>query len=627
MTDAPVTPPALSPASTKRRLPSLVFTILFGLLFGLVASSSLAAWAGSLLGIWGSLVLGAFCGLLLPLFLSVRAALALRSKKPEGVLLRRFVVLSLVVLIQTTAFLAGFVNLGQGPATPMQEMAAAATPVFHAVPGLGPWLTATARAGGLEKEAPPLPPLPPTLPTPGEPQKTPTSGTPAGATPAVAAGGGLQPRTGGRPMGTIAVAAETTDGNVVVVVWQVLFGGQATPRVLDLSALVGAGVVTRVEASNDGFVAVVLGGASVVTATPTGLVTEEKTLSRGAKIAGLEVQSVRDIAIAPGGALLAVVETFDEKSREAVAALVARAPGGAAFLVRRTGEVVDAPETKGAPATVSRSFSIKRGDGSGAVVIEEEFLEGGDDVGTKLAGTHWTLNPRRLLVGQADNPRALVEVARTGADPTGLPSATLQAFGEAVFLPDGRSVFVANFIEDSTHGWLFSVRRGEGVFALSPELIGKPEAPLPLATPRLRQLAVSPDATLAFVNRDGAVVVGPLANLASAQPTLLRATAVRTADARGAGQVSAATTVRLCGGDWVVAGVRLLDESGTRHDGVVLAGPQDRAQGSVEVLLEEGGLLPSSSGSLAAPSAPPPARVKSIFFDEGHEELLWHQGS
>jgi hypothetical protein len=645
MTADPTASPSSSKPGGNRRLPLLVGTVVFGVFFGLLAGVAFAAWAGALLGSTGGLVVGLLLSWVLTLFLGVRAAIALKKKKPDHLLLRRVVVLFLVGLVQTTVFLAGFVNLGQGTATTGQELSAAALPLLSGVPGLGPWLKGNAAEGGLVVDDPGKKPTSPstTGPDAGTPSTTtggPDAGTPAATTNA----GGLQARAGGRAVSTIAVGAQTTEGDDVVVVWQVLFGGAANARVVDLAAFSALGPFTRVEASSDGFVAVVLGGAQLITAGPSGTATHDKALSRGARVGDVEVQGLRDVAAGPGGALLVVVDAFDARTNKTFAALVARPAGGAAFVVRKAGDVVDAPEKKGDAANVSHAFSIKRSDGSGAVVVEEEILEGGNDVGTRVSGAQWTLNPRRLLAGQVDNARALAEVVRTGVDPSGLEGTTLQAFGDAVLLPDGRVVFDGNAVEEGARGWLFSARAGGGAFAVAPELVGKPEAPFATKAPRVRHLALSGDGVFAFVNQGGAVVTGPLARPAEGKIGVLRADAVRATDGTRAGGVSSVTTVRLAGSDWLVAGVELLAENGARNEAVVLAGPADLGAGKAEVLLEQGGTLPTTlpttpvtattpaaATPATAPDAGTPAaattkRVKSIFFDEGHDELLWQPG-
>jgi hypothetical protein len=643
MTADPQAAPPSSSSAGQRRLPLLVGTILFGVLFGLLAGVAFAAWAGALLGAIGGLVVGLLLSWALPLFLGARAAVALKKKKPDSVLLRRLTALFLVALVQTTVFLAGFVNLGAGNATASAELSVAALPLLSGVPGLGPWLKDVATKGGMIVPDDTTPATTTTADAgPPAAGRADAGSADAGATAAATlptTPGGLQPRAGGRVVGTLAAGVQTTEGDDAVVVWQVLFGGQTVARVVDLQAFSALGPFTRVESSSDGFVAVVLGGAQLVTAMPSGPASHDKALSRGARIGELDVQGLRDVAIGPGGALLAVVDAFDPRANKAVAALVARpAGGGAAFVVRKAGDVVDPPAKKGEAANVSHAFSIKRGDGSGAVVVEEVVLEGGVDEGTKASGAQWTLNPRRLLSGQLDNPRALAEVVRTGAEPSGIDGTTLLAFGDAVLLPDGRVVFDGNAVEEGARGWLFSARVGGGAFAISPELVGKPEAPFSSVAPRVRNLSITGDGDFAFVNRDGAVVTGPLARPADAKTSVLRADALRDDGAR-AGGVATVATVRLAGGEWLVAGVELLAESGARDEAVVLAGPADRAAGKVLVLLEQGGLLPTTTTAPATPAAPattPDAgtpvpgaagkRVKSIFFDEGHEELLWLPG-
>ena len=100
------------------------------------------------------------------------------------------------------------------------------------------------------------------------------------------------------------------------------------------------------------------------------------------------------------------------------------------------------------------------------------------------------------------------------------------------------------------------------------------------------------------------------------------------------------------GGDWVVASVELLADGGARTKALVLASKADLAAGTAEVLLVQGGLLPAAAFAAApgvavddklpkndgttlppappaSPAPPAPARVKSIFFFDGHDEALW----
>jgi hypothetical protein len=631
-------PPAKKKAAGPRRLLSLALTIVFGVGFGALAAVAFAAWARGFLGDVFALVVGFLLAWVLPLVLSVRAVLALK-KKNRPLLLRRVVGAFLVVLVQLTVFLAGFVHLGQGTATTSGELAAAALPFFGPVPVVGGVLEKTAKDGGALDVKQPADPKAPKDPT----TKDPT--TPALAT-------GLSPRAGGRPIGAIAAAAQTLEGDVVVVVWSVAFGGALTSRTIDLGAFAAMGNPTRVEAADDGSVAVILGGAQLLTVKAGAVVAElDKTLSRGSNLSGLDVQQLKDVAIAPGGAVLLTVDAYDSKQGAVRQALLARPPGGFPFIVKKAGDVVDAGAAKGDLQNLSQGYSIKAGSSNGAVVVEEEFLEGEADIGMKMGGAQWVMNPRRLLVGQIDNPRALSELVRTGQDPSGVDNLSLQTFGDATLLPDGRVYFDANFVEEGARGWLFNARSGGGAFAVAPELIGKPEAPFGERGPRLRHFVVDADGTtFAFVNKDGAVVVGPLSRLQDAKPTL-KGEAVRPDGTRAGGVVTALVPRLAKGGEWLAASVELLADGGARNKAVVWASKQDLAAGKAEVLLEQGGPIPQNPPPAPPPEDPkktkkdpkqpeqpaptttttPPTpqkeqKVKTLFFYEGHDEPLWQAG-
>jgi len=424
--------------------------------------------------------------------------------------------------------------------------------------------------------------------------------------------------------------------------------------VTSLLTFADKGAPTRVESSSDGFVAVVLAGQHLVVMAPGKAATLDVALSRGAKIGDLDVQTLRDVAVGPGGAMLVALDAFDAKKGTVVQALVARPTDGAPFLVRRGGTAVDGDVNNGAKAdgevhNTTHGYSIKRNDGSGAVVVEEVMLEGDADVGMKLGGPQFVMNPRRLLVGRVDAPRALAELTRSGEDPSGVDGVTLQGFADAIALPDGRVVFDANFAEDGPRGWLFQARLGASVFAVAPELVGKPEAPFGDKAPRTPWLSVEPEGGFAFVNRDGAVVTGTLQRLAEAKVSLLRAEALGSAGIVGG--VARVNAPRLAtGGEWLLASVDVLDTSGQRQQALILASKADLLAGKVEVLTVEGALVPTATPStpstpVAVPSTPvvsppvPPAttpgstpasapdlpRIKSLFVLEGHDEPLWGQ--
>jgi hypothetical protein len=277
------------------------------------------------------------------------------------------------------------------------------------------------------------------------------------------------------------------------------------------------------------------------------------------------------------------------------------------------------------------------------------MLEGDADVGMKLGGAQFVMNPRRLLVGRVDAPRALAELTRSGEDPSGVDGVTLQGFADAIALPDGRVVFDANFAEDGPRGWLFQARLGASVFAVAPELVGKPEAPFGDKAPRTPQLSVEPEGGFAFVNRDGAVVTGTLQHLAEAKVSLLRAEALGVAGVVGG--VARVNAPRLAtGGEWLLASVDLLAADGQRQQALILASKADLLAGKVEVLAVEGALVPTATAvpaptttpatttttattatttTPATPATPavatPTQRIKSLFVLEGHDEPLWGQ--
>jgi hypothetical protein len=600
-------------AAGPKRLLLLAFTILFGVVFGLVAGIGFAAWAGGLIGAVAALGVGLALTWILPLVLAVRANLALKRKQ-RPILLRRLVTLFLVVIVQLTFFLVGVDNAGSDTVTTSAAMARASLPLLGSVPVLGGLLATHAKEGGAGAPAT-------TKPSPG-PDAGPDEAVPAPT-------GGLSPRTAGRGIGTVGAAATTIDGGLLALRVGVSFGGQTSVDVIDLGAFADKGTPTRVESSADGHVVVVLAGQHVVVAAPGKAPVLDAALGRGGRIGELDVQNVRDVAVGPGGALLAAIDAFDAKKGAVVQALVARPIGGAPFVVRRAGTVVEGERlVEGEAPDVTVGYAIKRHDGQGHVVVEEVFVEDDTDVGTKLDGAKYTMNPRRLLVGTVDMPRALAELVRTGDQPSGIENVSLQGFADAVALPDGRVVFDANFVEEGPRGWLFSARLGGGAFAVAPELVGKPEAPFAERAPRTARLTVEPEGGFAFVTRDGALMLGSLQRLAEAKPVLQRADAFD-----GSGRVGGVARVNaariLPGAEWVVANVELLDDAGQRREALVLASRADLAAGKVEVLAVEGGpppttLTTATTTTTTPPTTPPaPPRLKTLFALEGHDEPLW----
>ena len=535
-----------------------------------------------------------------------------------------------------TVFLAGAVNLGDSEVSSSGQLASAALPIFGKLPVLGGILEKHAKDAGASLDG-----TTPTTPTTTGPDGGPVAVGPDGGVAALGpdggvavaalgpdggvlagAAGGLSPRAGGRTIGALAAVGTTTEGNLVGFVWQVQFGGAHTTAVYDLAAFADKGAPTRAIASVDGHFATVLSGQHVVTVSPkTGKSELQAALSRGGSIGGLEVQQVGDIAIGPGGALLVVIDGFDAKQSAVVQALVAKPQTGAAFVVRRAGDLVDAAapvDTDGKPQDRLHGFIIKDGDGSGAVVVEEIIREDDADVGTIMTGTDWTMNPRRLMVGQVDAPRALTEIARSGESVSGIEGVSLEAFGDATALPDGRVVFDANFDEDGPRGWLFQARRAGATFAVAPTLVGKPEAPFSDRAPRATHLSVEPQGRLSFINKDGAVVVAKLETLGDTQVVLLRAEAVK-ADGNALGGVARVDAARLLpGGEWLLASATVLADGGNRLRVATLSSTADLQAGKTEILVAEGAAVHVSKDPAA-----PDATLKSLFVMDGHTELLW----
>ncbi len=626
-------PPSAPSAESPRRLLLLV-TILGGLVFGLVAAICFAAGVRDTLGDVGALAVGLVLTWLVPLFFASRAALALKRQR-RPVLLRRVMTIVLVLLIQGGAVAAGVARVSAQDLPLAPSLSAAALPLLGPVPVLG---------GVLQKSAAEATT---TTATTTAPPKTTDPTTTTSDGPATAKG--LSPRSGGRATGAVSALATTDDGGLVALRYAVAFGGATTLTVTDLGAFAELGSPTRVEDASDGGLAVVLAGQHVVLAPPQKAAQKEAALSKGARVSGLEIVGVRDIAIAPGGAVLVAVDAFDDKENKAVSALVAKPAGGAAFVVKRGGEILRKADAKeGNVADTTFAYSIKRQDGRGNVVVEEIILGGDSDVGTKLDGAQYVMNPRRLWVGSVDSPRALAVVVSTGDEPSGVEGVTLQGFSDAVLLPDGRVVFDANYTEDGPRGWLFQARLGGSPFAVAKELVGKPEAPFSNRAPRLMRMSVEPDGAFAFVNREGAMVLAALARPAEAKATLLHATAVGVGgDVGGVARVNAPRV--MVGGEFVAASVDVLRASGARAEALVLASMADLKAARCEILAIEGDPLPASKTTAppsspaapeakaagdvktvpaaTAPAATTPAstgrRIKSLFVLEGHDEPLW----
>lgn len=637
--------PSMAPARAPepRYLVLLILTI-----FGTTAGALLVGVAvGALLSFLPSIV-GFSLGLLLfglglPLFLALRAAAALK-RRGRGLLLRRLVVIALVaatqlamfgVILQYTSRTTGHLAMTAyevldvvGPVPVVSSLLYAHAERHEvkprkdkdkAAPADGGVLVTDGGVAASDGGAAPVAASDAGVTTSDAgvsravPPTTPTARLPAPAPPKP--GVGLSPRGAGKPVRTFCAGVQTTEGDALVIVGTVGAGGAFTSRTVELGAHERLGDLTVVECADDGTVAAVLGGAHLVTARPGKPVVEVvRQLAPGGKLGELEIQAVRDVVIGPGGSGLAIVDLVGGEAGVVTQALVALPKGQQPPLVlRRAGDTVPGAATD---ATVAKSWSFKKGSGAASVLVVETYLDGGDDVVTRLSGEQWMVNPQRLLVVRLDAPKALVELARTGLEPSGIAGSELQIFGDAWLFPDGRALFDANFLEAGSDGWLFVARPGAGVFALAPEKRDAGGVPWTAQPPRVRSLEATPDGLFVFRRDDGAVIVSSLDRPTEATAALLLADALAL-DGTKLGSVVAVDVPLLArGGEWLIASVQLSGRAGS-HDAVVLASRADVQNGKAQVLFEAGGVLPSSS-----PQAKP-RQIQSLRFYEGRDELLW----
>lgn len=650
-------PPSSSPpkpTGEPRYLVLLILTVIgtaIGAVLVALAFGALLTFVPSFVGT----IFGFILGLGLPLFLALRAAGALKRKR-RGLLLRRLVVMALIGATQLALFGA---VLNWSPRT-TGNLAWTAHEVLDVVGGL-PILSDMLYAHAERENAIPGTALAKPKPTPavgpdGGPVLNEDGGVvfiDAGPTPIVAADAGsalasvadggtattttttaatrgpappkpkagipLSPRTAGKAARTFAAAVTTTAGDSLLFVGTLSAGGALTSRVVDLAAHEKLGEPTLVECAEDGHVAAILGGGQLVVARPGKTTAEHvKLLAPGQKItvagAPAEIQAVRDVVIGPGGAALAVVSTLAGAGDLADVLVSVPKPGtGAApLVVRAAGDKVPGSNE----ATVAKTWSLKKGSGASTVLVAETYLEGGDDIGTRLSGENWSVNPQRLLSVKLDAPKAQIELARTGQEPSGVEGFELQIFGDAWLLADGRALFDANYLEQGAAGWLFIAKQG-GVFALASEKRESDTAPWSIAAPRARSLEAAADGAFVFRRNDGAAIVSSIDRPADAVAALLGADAL-SSEGKRVGNVVNVDVPSLARGEWVFASVTLKANDGTTHDAIVLASRADVQNGKCEVLLEVGGAVPGTATAKA-----PAKTVQSIRYGKGREELLW----
>lgn len=657
-------PPKKAPAE-KRHWVLLLVTSTLTLVGGLLSAVAIGALLSFLPALFGVLV-GLLFGMALPVFLAVRASLALK-RRAWSPLLRGVAVLFLIGAAQL-AFFGGVLTWSARTTAHLAATAAQALDVVGGVPILSGMLKRHAKAGGVKLPGEALRPalgpdggvllgpdggvlasdggyytapgdagahtvdggaravdggaaaahtavalvdagtaaVPTPLPTPPTPALLPAPFPPK-------AGVGLSPRGAGKPVRVACAAVQTRDGDTVLAVLTLQGGGAVAWRTVELAAVDKLGPPTLVECAEDGSTAAILGGAHVVLARPGRAGVEVvKALAPGSKLADAEVVGTRDVAVGPGGALLAVVELVRIVAGSALPAQALVSVGKAgATVVRKSGDAVPGGEAN----DVVHGFALKRPTGAGTALVVESYLEGGVDKGVRISGDEYALNPQRLLTVRLDAPKGPAELAGTGIEPSGIDGVHLQAFGDAALLPDGRVLVDANFVEKGPEGWLFLARPGAGIAAVGAELQSA-TAPWGRAAPRVQHLAADVAGTVLFRRGDGAVVLFPLDKPAQATAGLLGAEVLDPAGLVKGTLAAVDVPLLSRGAGWVVASAQVKDAKGSR-DALVLASLQDLENGKAELLLSVGDPLPGSGAT--------PRAVQSIRLGKGRDELLWQR--
>ncbi len=642
-------PPKKAPPG-RRYLVLLAITVLSAMGGGVLAAvavGALLAFLPALIGV----ILGLLPAVVLPVFLALRADLALKRRNLP-LLLRRLAMLFLIGACQlavlgavltwsarTTAHLAataaqtlevvGGVPVLSGILKKHAAAGGVALPGKAPRPAVGPdggvllgpdggvlatdggYYAERSDAGSLATDGGMAPRAPADagalLPTPPAVKLLP-------AAPAPKPGAALSSRGPGKPVRTACAAVTTTNGDTVVAIATLQGGGAVSWRTVELGALDKVGPPTLVECADDGTTAAILGGTTVALARAVRAGLEAvKALAPGAKLAGGDVQAVRDAVVAPGGLVLAVVDVTVAVDGGATVrhALVALGAKGAPAVLRTSGD----PVPGGDAGDVVHDFALKRHSGGNGALVVESYLEGGVDKGVRISGEEYALNPQRLLSLRLDAPKTMTELAGTGVEPSGIDGVHLQAFGDAVLLPDGRALVDANFVEKGPDGWLFSARPAGGVAAVGPALRAG-GAPFGALAPRVQHLDADLGGTALFRRSDGAVVLFTFDKPEQMSAGLLGAEVLS-----GAGVVRghvAAVDVPLLarGGGWVLASATVKDAAGAR-DALVLCSLDDLEHGKAEVLLAVGDPLPGAVGT--------PRTVQSIRLGKGRDELLWRR--
>jgi hypothetical protein len=405
--------------------------------------------------------------------------------------------------------------------------------------------------------------------------------------------------------------AKTEAGEHAVIVTTVDGEGRASHRLYPLAAFTDKGNPRTADVSLDGELAVLIGTAQVVRRAGDALVAVA-ALSRGQTFGAqnvhgddieVELRSIDDLRVLKGGTLLVTgTILFEDGGKpQLLAAVLAWLPSApdVPVLIRRQGEGVP-----GAEKGQARRFELKGASPFGAFAVVEHFTENDIDVPTNTSGAVWRMNPQRLLVGHADAPDALAEVARTGVSAAGGADRTVQAFIDVAFAGDDRIVADVNYQQRGRDGALVVIGIDGAVskVATKGSLFAK-------GAPRVRWLSVDPEGFLAYIDRSGALVRGSLDEPAGLASVLRQSkVSVAGAEAGEAAQqvrVSAPLRPRVARG----GGPALVQVDVAKKKGLVV-----HTAASSTLVLQEGDTVVGPGGA---------AVIKSLELAGAHQHPLW----
>ncbi len=219
----------------------------------------------------------------------------------------------------------------------------------------------------------------------------------------------------------------------------------------------------------------------------------------------------------------------------------------------------------------------------------ETYSEEGKGVRPDLSRKKFALNPQRLLSSHARSPGVLVELARTGQHPQGMPRWTIQGFSDAKLTADGRVLFDANFLEDGKRGWVFLGDANGIIRPLHANLFARQSGFGQLA-PRARFLDVNEAGTLAFLDRTQRVQISSLAEerfqKSPKQLVVEDETGVRV------GVVKVLHQVRLAKDNWLLMAGDVVE--GEKQTGYLLKANQKSLGEGKAFVVVKGAYLPTS---------------------------------